>query len=96
MLIGMWDNNVMFGMIVIVDRVDCIWRHPVSTYAISVFTGGSGEFNSESSCIHLYNRLVDRARYTLYRYRITNTTQLPRLQPSNFSPTHRPDQTRES
>ena len=32
--------NVMFVMLVIVD---CIWRKPVSTYAISVLVGGFGE-----------------------------------------------------
>jgi len=32
--------NVMFVMLVIVG---CIWRKPVSTYAISVLIGGFGE-----------------------------------------------------
>jgi len=35
----------MFVMLVIVG---CIWQKPVSTYAISVLTGGFGEFSEFS------------------------------------------------
>jgi len=39
-------RNVMFVMLVIVG---CIWRKPVSIYAISVLIGGFGEFGEYCS-----------------------------------------------
>ena len=52
--------NVMFVMLVIVG---CIWRKPVSTYAISVLIGGCGEFGEyqhKKLCILLKPTVLPR------------------------------------